>query len=153
MKANPAKIARAFEQLIMLKGKQVSVINHDGTRYDGELHIEEGFVSGFELISRRSASRQCVVRVAPLARLIGVTGSTIKVNLSTILEVWSQGKAGIGQQLFFGSNIDHINLHEAKQQDKMAAERERIHYLEPGEIIKSVRVHADGVTIWVERMA
>ena len=171
MKADPGKLGRIFEHITDLNGKRVSVVDHDGSRYDGKLRLDEGLVAGFELLANEPPNKQCVVRVEPLTRVKSITGSTIQVDLSPMLDVWSQGREGVSQQMFFSSSVDQVKLHKAKTKDKEAAEKEaaddtggeggrcsrdcyeRTHYLAPDKIIKSVRLHANSVTIWVEERA
>src|SRR5262249_1281734 len=121
-------------------------------RHDGRLRLEgAGLISSFELMSDELPDR-CVIRVSPIGRVMSVKGTTIKVNLSTVLDLWSKKGMRIEQELFFCSDVKGVKVHEEEARDKEAVGGcEGTHYLEPGDAIKSVRVNGEVVTVWVQR--
>jgi hypothetical protein len=173
MKPDPGNTARVFEQILALKDKRVLVIDQLGQRYEGFLQPDgEYLISGFKVVSDAPPEDQVVVAVNPCCRVLDITGSTIKVDLSRTVDVWVQGPGVLEEESFFESNVGRIKPHDAQAQDQEAAEREakeisqdsgendrthrqafeRTHYLGPGEVIRSISLTRDGVVVWVDRL-
>jgi len=173
MKPDPGKTGWLVERILALKGMPVLVIDQIGRRYEGCLQLEgEYLISGFEVVKDTPSGKQSVIAVGPFARVLDVTGATIKVDLSRTIDVLVQGPGVLEEQSFFESSVSHVKLNEAKAQDSEAAEKqaaedtsdddddtrehenayERTHYLEPREVIRSVSLTSEGIVVWVDRL-
>jgi hypothetical protein len=158
---------RIFDKLLALKGKPVVVIDQVGTRYDGLLQFGEGIIEHFEIVRETPRGRQTVLTIRLITRIMEVEGSTITVDLSKMIDIWSEET--MQNELFFESAVNEVKLHESKARDIEVAENETdegaseenedgptqgkahkgVHYLRPGESIRRVLLTDYGITIWV----